>query len=462
MKNALSSDTERMDPALARSRRAADRDAVLTAVMNGVTDPFMIPYVLALGGSAFQAGLLTSLRNLLVALVQLASAQGVRRLGSRRALVLWGTGLQAALWLPLACAEPLFGRMAVSAVLLLYTIGTASAALAAPAWGSLLADYVSADARGAYFGRRARLAGASTTIASASAGFVLQLVAPQALVGFAVLCAAAALSRGLACSALFRLHDPGGGQASRLDFGFLQFLRAAPRSNFARFTLCVGAQSFATHLAAPYFAVYLLEDQHYSYGAYTAVMLGGSLTGILCSPWWGRLGDRVGNHAVLRWCMLGVCPLPMLWLMSARTEWMVVANVLGAFLWGGISLAASNFIYDCVTPAKRHTCIAYFNVVNGLCVSAGAITGGWLAGSEQSAGGIAFETVFIASALLRLSGALGLRRFVRETRVTGTTALRDVILDGVGQRLVGLRMRLTTGTGGESQRRLRGRDRPAA
>ncbi len=409
-----------------RSRRAADRDAILGAVTGGLTEPFMVPYVLALGGSAFHAGLLSSLRNFLLAFVQLGSTRAVRRLGSRRGVVLWSVGIHAAIWLPLALAEPLFGRAALAAVLVFYTVGAASAAIGAPAWAGLIADYVPAETRGAYFGRRARLAGASTTLASAVAGFVLQLTEGGGVLGFGLLCGGAVVSRALSWVALRSVHDPGWSDEPHHRFSFVQFLQRSPRANFARFSLCVGAQSFATYVAAPYFAVYLLDEQRYSYATYTLVMLAGSITGIACSPWWGRLGDRFGNCAVLRWCMLGVSPLPLLWIVSGRPEAMLLANILGAFLWAGINLSAANFTYDCVTPEKRHACIAYFNVVNGIGVGLGAIVGGWIASAQD--GAIGFTTVFAASAALRLLSALGFRRWVRETRAVRAD-LREIVLD---------------------------------
>ena len=44
---------------------------------------------------------------------------------------------------------------------------------------------------------------------------------------------------------------------------------------------------------------------------------------------------------------------------------MALWNAAGAFLWGGLTLCSTNFVYDAVTPPKRHTCLAYFNVGQG-------------------------------------------------------------------------------------------------
>jgi MFS family permease len=425
--------------ALAESRRAADRDAVFSAVMNGLTEPFMIPYVLALGGTTFHAGLLSSVRNLLLALVQLGSARAIRRLGSRRALVLCTAGVQALLWIPLAFARPWFGEAAVFAVIAAYTVGTAIAALGGPAWGSLVADYTAPSERGRWFGRRARLAGVATTVAGVAAGALLEGAAGNALLGFGLLCGFAALARGLSFGALRRFYDAGWTHEPKGDLSFVRFMSKARTSNFARFSLCMAGNSFAAHVAAPYFAVYLLEGAGYSYAEYTTVVLAGSLTGLLSSPWWGRLGDRFGNRTVLRLTTAGVVVLPGLWLLFEHPAWMLLWNVLGAFFWGGLNLAASNFVYDAVSPARRANCIAYFNVLNGVGVSLGALTGGWIASAAGGAGVLRpFAVVFGVSLALRLAAALAFHSLVREVRAVRPVGLREAVLDLVGQRLVAL------------------------
>jgi MFS family permease len=338
---------------------------------------------------------------------------------------------------PLGIAGPLFGPHAVAAVIALYTVGTAVSALGGPAWGSLLADYIAPEERGAYFGRRARLAGVSTTLAGLVAGSVLQLAA-RGTAGFAALCFGAGVSRAFSWRALFALHDRGWRDEPHLRFGFVRFLARTPQSNFARFSLCLALSSFAAHVSAPYFAVYLLEEAGYSYASYTLVILSGAITGTLCSPWWGQLSDRVGNHAVMRWTLAGVSVLPALWLVSPHPLWMVGANVLGAFLWGGLNLSAANFVYDAVSAPKRHTCIAYFNVLNGLGVSAGALAGGLLYDALAGVHPAPYVVVFYASVALRMVAMLAFQNAVREVRPVRPVGLREVVLDLVGQRLVGL------------------------
>jgi len=405
--------------------------------MSGLTDPFMIPYALALGATAFQVGLLSSARNLLLAVLQLGSGAAVRLMGSRKAVVLWAAGVQALLWLPLAAVQPLFGNWAVAALIVFYTLGTGAAALGGPPWGSLIADYVAPEERGRYFGRRARLVGFYVTLAGLVAGGVLQLMRGQPVVGFGLLCAGAFIARTLSWLALHKIYDGGWKEEPHLKSSFLAFLRAAPHSNYTRFSLVFASNNFATNIASPFFAVYMLQELKFSYAEYSVIILAGSLTGMLCSPWWGRLGDRVGNHAVMRWSMAGVVLLPVGWTLFDHPGWLLILNVTGALMWGGLNLAATNFIYDTVSASQRHTHMAYFNVVNGMGVSAGAFAGAWVVDSLGPLGGdTVFFGAFLLSTLLRLVSWLAMQRLVREVRTVRQVGLREVMFDMVGERLV--------------------------
>lgn len=404
--------------------------------MTGLTDPFMVAYVLALGGTPFQSGLLSSARNLLLSAVQLCAADAVAWLGGRRPLVLWTAAVQALSWLPVALAWPLFGGWAVVVVIAAYSAGTAASALGGPAWGSMVSEYLPADRRGAFFGVRARLVGLWATVASLVAGGVLQLSRERPLVGFVALSLGAGVARVASWRQLRRLHEDPWREHPHLRFTFWQFLRALPHSNFARFTCCLAALNCAAHVAAPYFAVYMLEELRFGYATYTAIVVAGSITGFMSSAWWGHLGDRVGNQAVVRWTAAAVAGLPVLWALVPHPLWLGVLNVAGAFAWAGLNLSAANFLYDAVSPPKRHTCLAYFNLMNGAGIALGAAGGGLLVEYLPPGGaGTSYVLVFLVSGVLRGCAALAFPRLVREVRAVRPVGLREVVLDEAGQRL---------------------------
>jgi hypothetical protein len=340
------------------------------------------------------------------------------------------------LWFPLAAVGVAFGRDAVPMLIVLYTAGTAISVLGGPAWGSLVASYLHAHERGRFFGHRARIVGVWTSVASLVGGGLLQITHERPLLGFGLLCAAAGVCRVISCAQLAQLHDPPWNEDPHLESSFFRFLAHVGHNNYSRFGVSLAALNFTAHLSAPYFAIYMLEELRYDYLTYTAVLLAGSLTGILAGPWWGRIGDRHGNQAVLRWTMLGVSMLPALWPLFPHPLWLMSLNAAGAFLWAGLNLATVNFIYDAAGAHERHTSIAYFNVLNGLGVSAGALVGGSVMDLLPRLGGSRFAAVFVLSSSLRFVVAFAFRHFVREVRPVRQIGLREVVYDLVGQRVV--------------------------
>jgi MFS family permease len=117
----------------------------------------------------------------------------------------------------------------------------------------------------------------------------------------------------------------------------------------------------------------MLRDLHWSYLLYTINMAAFLLAQTLFVRWWGTLGDRHGNRAVLVATCWIMPVLPLFWIFSTNYFLLLAAQVLSGACWSGFNLAASNFIYDAVTPAKRARVFSYYNLLNGLFSVGGAV-----------------------------------------------------------------------------------------
>src|SRR5690606_30784608 len=93
---------------------------------------------------------------------------------------------------------------------------------------------------------------------------------------------------------------------------------------------------------------------------------------------WGRLSDAFGNRLVLL-LTGGLVPLlPALWLVSDRFAYVLLLQALGGLAWAGFGLAATNYLYDLVPPARRPAYWASHNVLNSAGAFGGAMLGGYL------------------------------------------------------------------------------------
>jgi MFS family permease len=131
--------------------------------------------------------------------------------------------------------------------------------------------------------------------------------------------------------------------------------------------------------------------------------------------------------------------VPLWWVFTDNTICLVVIQLIGGFVWGGFNLAASNFIYDAVTPEKRTRCIAYFNMMNGIALSIGAILGGFLVSHLPPVLGHRIRALFCLSSFLRMLPVILILPLIKEVRSVRKTSSTDLFFSVIGLRpLLGL------------------------
>jgi len=407
--------------------------------MAGVTDYYAIPVALFLGATVQQVALVTALPNLLSSLSQFFSVQIIYWIGGRLKLLVRLVLSQATLILCVAMLPLLPIGHRVELLLICLILAAMCGGLAGPAWGSLISDYVPAKKRGQYFGWRNRTVGAVTVASIVASGLLLNFFHRRYYsFGFWMIFSLAAAARYCSGYFLSRMDEPPHRKDPANDFTFIMFLRRFRESNFLRFVVFSGCLTFATYLAAPFFAVFMLRDLQLSYVTYMALQVCASLATLVALPLWGKHADLVGNVRVLRLSSFLAALIPMFWLFSQSPAYLMVVQMFSGFAWSGVTLTAGNFIYDAVTPQKRVRCIAYFNVINGVALFFGASLGGYLASRLPPFSGHPLLGLFALSCFCRMAFYLLLSRTFREVRAAPEVSIQELFFSVVGIRpLVG-------------------------
>ncbi len=131
-------------------------DGVLGASLDGIAGPFLTLYMLALGATIGQIGLMTSLAGLCATFMLLPGALLAERSGKRKLIfVLCGAGIArftilASAFLPFILTP----SVAIYFIIALKVIGDGLGNFSGPAWMSLAGDIVPLAWRGRYFGSR--------------------------------------------------------------------------------------------------------------------------------------------------------------------------------------------------------------------------------------------------------------------------------------------------------------------
>jgi len=90
-------------------------------------------------------------------------------------------------------------------------------------------------------------------------------------------------------------------------------------------------------------------------------------------------------------------------------------------------MASFNFIFDSTSPKKRTTCVAYYNVLNGMAILLGAVAGGLIV-KHNNLFWSKYLLVFIISFMLRYIASLIFIPKIREVRVVEEISHRKLLL----------------------------------
>jgi MFS family permease len=287
-----------------------------------------------------------------------------------------------------------------------------------PSWSSWMRDLTEGRERGQYFGRRNKILGIAGLTATIIAGLVLDWFKNREVVfvGFGMIFVAAGISRLISRYYLKQQYEP----KLKLDegyyFSFWQFIRKAPTNNYGRFAIFFACTNFATAIAGPFFAAYMLKDLHFSYITFTMIgLVLTALSTLLFMPFWGNFADRYGNIKTLQIAAFLIPLNPLLWLISPSVYWLAFVQIFSGFTWAGFNIAASSFSYDAVTKPRMGICVAYMGTMNSMGIFIGAVIGGLLASFQNISMNI-YLFVFVISGLARLAFSVTMSGKIHEVR----------------------------------------------
>lgn len=385
-----------------KSLSASWKEGVLSSVMNGVMEYYIIPLALFLGAATHQIGLLVAIPTLIGAIALLFTVRSLKAIGSRLRFLKIGTIAQALFILPIALLAICKICNWVILLILLVTIYKVLFNFLSAVWGSLVSEYISEKKRGEYFGWRSQVTGIAGLAGIISAGLFLYFSGKYSLaIGFFSIFFAISICRFISYFYMAQMANIQQHHSKEHDFTFWMFIKRFKESNFVKFVFFTSGVTFATYLAAPYFSVYILRELGYSYLLYTVISLAAVIGGLIAFPIWGKHADIVGNAKVLKLTSFLLSMVPLFWIVSPNPYYLIVIEIFSGFVWGGFILCGTNFIYDAVIPPKRVRCIAYFNLINGIALCLGAGIGGYLAGHLPRLFGYQILTLFLISSICR-------------------------------------------------------------
>jgi len=378
----------------------------------------LTPFAVALNASVSLIAALTYVPQLAGAFVQLFAAKLVEVLKDRKKILVASSFLHAILWIPLLLIP--YTTPSQKYLLIVYvSLQTMLIQLMQPVGNSLLGDIVPKYERGRFFGLRNKVVGASSFVAALTAGLLLNYLSPKhPFLGFTILFAVAFAGRTL--SGIFKamMANPEADMAHEEKFSLFDFVKKMDKTNYGHFVIYVTLFKFATSIASPFFAVYMLKSLHFTYLQFTFMVASELIASFIAMGVWGRIIDEKGTKFVLYIGGIMAPFIPLLWLFSRNFYYLLAIEAFSGISWAAFNLSASNFIFDAVKPENRIRCIAYHKLFESMAIFGGALFGGFLINILPAWIFISsIPLAFLISGILRLAVSMILLPTLHEARL---------------------------------------------
>ncbi len=441
--------TSRMTGNTRSNLRASTGDGAAFGIMVGMGETYFGAFALAIGLGEVAAGLISSLPMLSGGLLQLVSLRAVKWIGSEKRWVLVCATIQGLAFVPLAIAG-LAGTITLPAMLAIASIYWAAGLATGPAWNTWMQTIVPARLRAKYFASRTRTSQLMTLVAFLSGGLFLQWShgSNSELTAFAILFSIAATFRLVSVACLSRHHSlldrdstvdavtqaktrqsiQGSGSPASITF--------LPRTGRRLLVYLVAMQGMV-QISGPFFAPFMLEELHYTYAEFAALIGVAFAAKVIAFSFWARVARTQGAGWLLWIGGVGIAPIAMLWVFSQHFLWLVLVQCISGTLWAAYELGFFLLFFETLPIRKRTRMLTIYNFGNTAAWCLGSLIGAGIL-SYYGATHNAYLTLFALSSVGRTIAIILLVRTL-PPKVQLPTPVRNI-----GLRVLGLRV----GSGG--------------
>lgn len=377
--------------------------------------------VKALNANAYQIGLLSSLPLLLGYLSDVFSIDVIEKVKERKKIVSAGMLINALSFIPIFLSFFVKGYE-VPFLIVFVTVYFVSAIFIMPAWISIMGDIINDKIKGRFFGERNKITTFVSFVALVVGGVLLQNISGISMIyAFGAIFFLAMISKLIGLYYFSKIYEPVYVSQEFAKFNFIDFLKRLRNTNFGVFVIYTFFFTIAYRVAAPFFVVYMLRDLNFSFIEFTLISASSVIATILSMPVWGKYVDLYGNKKVMAVTALLIPLIPLIWMVSGNLVYLFFIELFSGFVWAGFNLATFNFVFDATSSEKRARAYSYYNVLVGIAVFIGSMTGSYLINF-----GTMFESsiflVFIVSAILRFLVSIIFIPLIKETKKVGSVS----------------------------------------
>ncbi len=366
------------------------KDGITSQAMITLTSGvFLTAFALQLGAPMIVLGIIAAISPL-AQLLQIPTVSLVERLRNRKMVTLFSATTSRTLLLLIA-AIPFIARgtSAIIALLIGLIAYSAAGAVGNCSWNSWMRDLIPEKRLGWFFSRRLGYAVGVSIIVSIAAGWLIDHMrtagSGHAVYAYSILFFSAMIFGYIGLYFIYRIPEPKMGAPEKIPF---KHMLSGPwrDTNFRNTMMYLGVWNFATNLAVPFFAVYMLGFMKLNVLLVTVLTIVSQAINVWSFHLWGSFSDRYSNRAVLAVSgpMLLAAILAWTFVMlpgphALSIPLLVLIHVLTGLAQSGILLATGNITLKLAPKGKATAYLTSSSIVNSLATGGAPVIGGALA-----------------------------------------------------------------------------------
>lgn len=337
---------------------------------------------LFLNANSFQIGLLAAIPAVVTVFGFLVSFL-VQRVGARRALTVWTSGIGRAAFIVFVPLLLLRGRLSLVLFFGVVAAYNILLSVAGTSWNSWMSDLVPEERRGRYLGMRNAILGGIAMVVTYLGGRGLDwFKVHDPGVGYGIAYGLAVCFGLVAALLLNRQPEPPLVPRPQVPVAERLFGPLKNEPQFTRLMLFLGVWFLTCTLASPFYMAHMITNLKFSFASIGVYAILGGTTGILFQLFWGWVIDRFGSKpvTVINFGLVGLCPL--LWLFATETFRLPIwiDGIVNGVGWTGANLGLINLLFALGdNPVRKESYFALFSVVVGLATFVASLAGGVVA-----------------------------------------------------------------------------------
>lgn len=340
-------------------------------------------YLLSMGASGQQIGLLSSLSNLAAAILLLPAALLIERTGQRKQIFLTSAGGTHVVVFIMALL-PIFLMQSSALIWLLLGLALLRETLVNigyPGWMALTGDLVPVEGRGRYFGARNFIMGIAGILTALLVGEGITRMGEP--LGYQIAFGLAIVMGIVSLLFFSRLKDPQRDENRTIHevrSGIASILASLKgQRSFFRFCLFTAFWNFSINISGPFFNVYMVDTLKMTAALIGVTAVANTVANLLVQRRIGLLSDIWGNRKVAVVFMLLIPFVGLIWGLWVRHPWQaILMEAVSGLLWGAYNLASFNNILIYTPEAQRARFTAFYQIVVTLSLAGGAALGSLL------------------------------------------------------------------------------------